>query len=362
MTANLNDDLVKIPQSEVAGSRSSARFSYQKNWALAELIEYHMAGKDYVFAFEFHDDILILDSDTHPSTIEFVQVKTKTTGQKWTVNQLIKSKKGKNGNPDKLSIVGKLYENKKNFNAYSSVLRFVTNAYFTFTTNSITVGNKIDSKEQSKIQTEIKKQLGGSTEIELGDLYFEQSDLSVNGHETHIQGILHKFFESIFGTGHSISVTPWYQAISDQIKSKNDYPPDHVKTFDDLIRNKCITKSEIERFIDRVRESHNNADNWSVVKSLLISEGFSPSDVIKLNKRWNQYTADRMDYDNEALKKLEREIVRELNIYVVSSDDSLDTMIEQIKHNISHQINKVSMLFDNHYVNSIILWQYCEQL
>lgn len=113
MNSTIQSDLIKVPQTETAGSRSPARFAYQRNWALAELIEYHLEGKDYVFAFEFHDDILILDSEVNPSNLQFVQVKTKTTGQKWTVHGLTKSEKGKNGNPEKLSIIGKLYENKK---------------------------------------------------------------------------------------------------------------------------------------------------------------------------------------------------------------------------------------------------------
>src|SRR5690554_7610061 len=170
MNSAIQSDLIKVPQTETSGTRSPARFAYQRNWALAELIEYHLEGKDYVFAFEFHDDILILDSEVNPSILQFVQVKTKTTGQKWSVHQLTTSEKGKNGNPDKLSIIGKLYENKRNFADHSSQLRFVTNAYFSFINPAlITTADQLEKNDQDKITNAIQAQLGtAAVDLKIG--------------------------------------------------------------------------------------------------------------------------------------------------------------------------------------------------
>ena len=361
MVNSLQQDLVNTSQTEVAGSRSPARFAYQRNWALAELIEYHLSGKEYVFAFEFHDDILILDSEVSPSNLQFIQVKTKTTGDKWSVHQLTKSEKGKNNNPDKLSIIGKLYENKKNFAGHNSQLRFVTNAYFSFIPPApVTTADQLETKDQDKISTAIKTQLGIT--IDLSSLHLELSSLSVDDHETHIRGKLHNFFETIFGSGHNIPVSPWYQSISDQIKVKNNYPSEQIKSFDDLIRNKCITKSEIEDFIQRVNKSHNNFDNWDIIKQQLQNDGVNFTDVIKLQRNWKKYTTDRLDYDNNALKNLESAIIKELDTIGSESSPPLNDVIFQVRTNLSSQISKVAALFNSHYVNSIILWQYCERL
>lgn len=359
----IKSDLITIPQTETSGSRSPARFAYQRNWALAELIEYHLDGKDYVFAFEFHDDILILDSESNPSNLQFVQVKTKTTGKKWTIRDLTKSEKGKNGNPDKLSIIGKLYENKINFHAHSSQLRFVTNAYFSFIDPAPkTTANTLEQDDQKKIIHAVQAQLGISY-VDLISLQLEQSSLSVDDHEKHIRGILHNFFEKLFGINHNIAVSPWYQSISDQIKIKNNYPSDQIKNFNDLIRNKCITKSEIEDFVQRVNRSNSSGSgNWGIVKYQLQNEGISFQDLVKLQQGWKKYSADRLDYDNYALKSLESDISHAFNITTFNPDPTLKDVIFNIRNTISTKLAKVTSIFDNHYIDCIILWHYCEQL
>lgn len=362
MSTSIQSDLITVAQTETSGSRSPARFAYQRNWALAELIEYHLKGKDYVFAFEFHDDILILDSEKSPSNLQFVQVKTETTGKKWTINSLTKSEKGKSGNPDKLSIIGKLYENKKNFKGHDSQLRFVTNAYFSFIEPApVTTADKLEKKDQDKITAAVKAQLGVSA-VDLSSLQLEQSSLSVADYEKHIRGILHDFFDELFGSDHNIPVSPWYKSISDQIKVKNNYPPENVKSFDDLIRNKCITKSEIEDFLQRVRSSHNNRNNWDIIKPQLQSEGVNLKELVKLHRSWQKYTTDRLDYDNNALKSLESDIANAVKTIAFSGDPPLKDIISSVRDNISKQLKKVESIFDGHYIDSIILWKYCEQL
>jgi len=362
MQSTIHSDLITVPQTETAGSRSPARFAYQRNWALAELIEYHLEGKDYVFAFEFHDDILILDSEDNPSNLQFVQVKTKTTGQKWSIDQLTKSEKGKNENPDKLSIIGKLYENRKNFSGHSSQLRFVTNAYFSFTDPApITTATQLEKKDQDKITNAVQAQLGTGA-VDLSALKLEQSSLSVDDHEKHIRGILHNFFEELFGSDHNIPVSPWYQSISDQIKVKNNYPSEQIKSFDDLIRNKCITKSEIEDFVQRVNRSHHSNDNWDIIKSQLQTEGLGLQELIKLQRSWQKYTTDRLDYDNNALKNLESDIANAVSAASLGDAPKLKDVILSIRKDIAKKLLKVANIFDSYYIDSIILWQYCEQL
>ncbi|WP_431065726.1 DUF4297 domain-containing protein [Methylotuvimicrobium sp.] len=362
MPSTIQSDLITVSQTEIAGSRSPARFAYQRNWALAELIEYHLEGRDYVFAFEFHDDILILDSEEAPSNLQFVQVKTKTTGQKWSIHDLTKSEKGKNGSPNKLSIIGKLYENKKNFTGHSSQLRFVTNAYFSFTNPApVTTADQLDKKTQDKITNAVQVQLGTIT-VDLSSLQLEQSALSVEDHENHIRGILHNFFEELFGSEHNIPVSPWYQSISDQIRVRNNYPSDRIKSFDDFIRNKCITKSEIEDFVRRVRRSRNSGDNWDIIKSQLQAEGTALQELIKIQRSWKKYTTDRLDYENKALRSLECDIANVVSTISLGDTPALKDVISSVRKRILKKLEKVASIFDSHYVDSIILWQYCEQL
>lgn len=360
MVKALSEELITVPQREIAGSRSSSLFAYQKNWALAKQIEYHLAGNDYVFAFEFHDDVLILDSEANPTNLQFVQVKTKNNGKNWTIKLLTKSEKGKNNNPDKLSIIGKLYENKFNFTNYKSELKFVTNAYFSFGDSvKSTCADTLEHDDQASITTAVQIQLGTSNAIDLGCLFFERSDLSVDDHENHIRGKLHSFFDTLFGDKHNISVSPWYQSISDQIKKRNDFPSDQISSFDNLIRNKCITRSEIEDFIQRVNKSHTTVDYWNILQPQLSSEGYDYKALIRLQRSWKQYATDKLDYDNAALKTLEQKIASEILKYPLST---LSEKVNNVKQNLDTELSKLSYLFDEDYITCIIIWLDCEQL
>lgn len=54
--------LSKLP-SDIGGSTADNGFTFQKNWALMELLELEDSGNSYTIIFDYHDDIEILDSD-----------------------------------------------------------------------------------------------------------------------------------------------------------------------------------------------------------------------------------------------------------------------------------------------------------
>lgn len=358
MANDLKDVLARVPQREIAGARSSALFSYQKNWALSELIKMHLENSEYVFAFEFHDDVLILDSETHPSKLCFVQVKTKNTGSNWTVKQLTKPASSKTLGG--LSIIGKLYENRSKFGQFNSDLRFVTNAHYSFISKmGPTCANTLKSEDQKYIAGAVNDQLKSDVADDLGCLFLDRCALSVDDHENHIRGILQSFFDALFGDDHCIAVSTWYKSISDQIKKKNDYPPNLVASFDDLLRYKCITRSEISQFIDRVKHSMHTLDSLDVILSQLGVEGYDYRAQIRLKKAWRKYATDRLNYDNRVLKSLESKIGNELR---ENSMDLLSDTVRVIKEVLKREISKVNYLYDEDYVTCIIVWIHCEQL
>ena len=80
-------DLTKKKPRETSGASSANRFSYQVNWALSKLIELHKQGKEYLIVLDFHDDVLVADSEAAPTTIDFYQVKTSRI-KDWTLARL----------------------------------------------------------------------------------------------------------------------------------------------------------------------------------------------------------------------------------------------------------------------------------
>ena len=115
-------DLTQKP-ADTSGASSGNRFSFQIDWAFSKLIELHRAGNDYLIFLDLHDDVVVANSETAPSTVDFYQVKT-SKKKEWTEARLTYRKKGKS-----LSILGKLYAHKLSFPSNTGVAVFVSNRH-----------------------------------------------------------------------------------------------------------------------------------------------------------------------------------------------------------------------------------------
>ncbi|MDW9413953.1 DUF4297 domain-containing protein [Sinorhizobium meliloti] len=133
---DIRQDLLKEPQREKGGKLAVERFEYQAAWGLSRILQLYKSGADFGIAFEFHDDVLELDSMSSPTKVAFFQVKTQKTGT-WTLSSISASSgaKGKKtavkpGDPPpekKLSFAAKMYDNYKRFPDHTERLVFVTN-------------------------------------------------------------------------------------------------------------------------------------------------------------------------------------------------------------------------------------------
>ena len=106
--------LIENKPTEKGGAINEERLTFQKDWAICKLIELHKNQEDYLMIFEYHDDILILDSCENPTLISFYQIKTKTTGH-WRTASLLEKQKKPN------SYLGKLFLNRVKFPTIESI-------------------------------------------------------------------------------------------------------------------------------------------------------------------------------------------------------------------------------------------------
>jgi hypothetical protein len=141
------EDLLKVPQRETGGKLAVERFEYQGAWGLSRILELYKSGAEFALAFEFHDDIIELDSIAAPTKVIFYQVKTRATGS-WTLKSISapavtakvpesdKSSLTTDSNIEtskkllankKLSFAGKMYDNYKRFPLNTDKLVFVSN-------------------------------------------------------------------------------------------------------------------------------------------------------------------------------------------------------------------------------------------
>jgi len=112
--------LVNTNPRETSGPRTSNRFEYQKSWSLCKLLNLHLKEQDYLLVLDYHDDVLVLNSEYQPDSICFYQIKTGR--RNWTVNSLTKSKDNNKFN----SILGKLFSNYRMCKEFTRSLVFVS--------------------------------------------------------------------------------------------------------------------------------------------------------------------------------------------------------------------------------------------
>lgn len=346
------DDLINVPQREIAGSRSANAFDFQKDWAFAELLDYHKEDKDYIFIFEFHDDILILNSESNPTSINFCQIKT--ANKNWSITRLTSTE---NKSQSNLSILGKLFLHKLDFPDMNSQLHFISDAAFSFKNDCDKFCYTALSEDHKRqIIEKLNNELNNLENNSFNDLYFTHTHIPVEEHEVFVKGRLNEFLSIYFGEDHSIPLNNIYRTISDQIRTKNNFRANDIITIGDLLNFKCIKKSDITKFLNDLRNTHHKIKPlWSVFENRL--DTFSPFEVAKIKLAWNKYAINKLDANDHLLNELSELIENELN----NIDINANNFINIVKENISEFTMKYSEIFDKYYIIAIILWKSCER-
>ncbi|MVM36522.1 DUF4297 domain-containing protein [Spirosoma sp. HMF3257] len=303
--------LVTSKTRENAGSRSDERFNYQKDLSLYLMIDYYKKVDDFVFLFDFHDDLAIIDSEATPETIEFYQIKTKSKGN-WTLGNLLKTEKDKN------SYLGKLYFNKIVFGQFVKSLSFISNAKYNITLKDETF--KSDSKYEipgrelcdtaideinSKILTELK--LTGAPEFDKL-LTFRVSNLSLTDSKTHCKGALSEMIE-IINPGKPQNVNLTYNKIFNEIRIKTDCVASefNIENLSIIIEKKGITRKQ---FVAQLIEACNYKSieqQWSEIEQKLNVCGLGYFQVKNFKAKFRELSLNELHSPNDTplLKTIE---------------------------------------------------------
>ena len=238
------DKLVQTPRREKSGETGYERYDYQASWGLALIFESHNDLDDYAIAFEFHDDIVRLNSSSVPTRARFYQVKTKLKGH-WTLTDLCARKKAKDKTTLLPSYIGKMFDNYELFPNEADRLSFVSNLPCGLVDASATVccvadcGAEDFAKFLAKLKQECPSARGGTAKL----MHFVRADLSLHDASAHLKGLMQDFVTSQLGTV-IYSPDTLYKAIIEECRTKSKYTGS-INTFDDLIKHKAITKGQV---------------------------------------------------------------------------------------------------------------------
>lgn len=290
--ADLLDDLLAKPQRETAGSDTSSRFDYQKDWAFCQMLRRHMDGADYLVAFEFHDDVVFLEPNTKPAKAEFFQVKTVKSAKPRKLAAL--TARGDKPN----SILGKMFKNFTGIWANHSVrVVLVSNVAFEFADSDLSAA-ALDTKFRDKIIAKLKVELPDFSEDQVNNLHFMITGISIDAMHSFLHGEAMGLFKATFGEGHGFNVHSWVRLLQSEIARKNNYPSDKIASVPELISKKCVDRKFVLDSLTLISGRTRPTFDMSMINTELKGGGWSAPDLIRLNKRIPSVVADYTDATN----------------------------------------------------------------
>jgi hypothetical protein len=294
---SLLDTLTKKKRRESAGSDTAARFDFQKNWALCEMLRRHGDGIEYLVAFEFHDDVLFFTPESTPDSVEFVQVKTSKSPKARTISSLTNATASG-------SILAKLATNTKLVAPPIAVrLVLVSNTPFEFSDVGI-AGSAIAEPHRAKLIKGLTKEFPGTEEETLQKLHFLIANLPIDEMDTFVKGKAVELFEKRFGINFTQNAMSWLRLIQGEIRRKNNYPDDKITNVKDLLDNKCIGRTLIEETLNDVEKQHRPPPDLSAIRSELQKGGWALPSLIKFDKAVARAVADKSDPSNTECQRL----------------------------------------------------------
>lgn len=273
------------------------------------LLEYHEKGDDYLFVFDYHDDLVILNSEASPTKYSFFQIKAKEKGY-WQLNALVKPRKGKES--DILpSILGKMHDHLQNFATATESLTFLSNTKLSVKLKGVKTPKQYEKVNLAKLGNDTCRIVKTALEKELGPgkfladffniTFFASHALSVNDSSTHTKGKLSEFLNKR-ARGKKYNAESVYQNILDEVKRKSN-DSSVIADFDELKERKGIGRSTLEEVLLLIGERKDYEQIWLTVHNDLKSEGVNASDIFQLKDLWKKLEVERMDPTNRTLQQ-----------------------------------------------------------
>jgi hypothetical protein len=359
---NLKNTIIENKPRENAGARSSSRFDYQKDWSICQLLDFHNEKSDYLFVFDYQEDLMIMDSESNPQKVSFYQIKGKKNKAYWTLTELLKSPDSKK-NEILLSIIGKLYDCKLKTQNSTESLNFVSNIGFKVGDKEF---NSLDKKEiciielnesdKQKINNKLtqehpSEEIGGFEEI----TFLKVVELNLDDSPTYTKGKIADFLDERYPkTKHNIPLI--YQHLFNEVKRKSNYNKD-ILSYEDLIQCKGIGKIAFQEMLDICGASKDFDYAWRNIETILSNEGIKFSRIKKIKKSWDKVEIERMEPNNSIIKSIVKKLSSLINSALDNNlldDDTLLECVDKIMMEYKKQAVNQS-IYDDNFIEAIIL-------
>lgn len=350
----LLDILINTEPREKSGQEVLRRFDYQIAWGIRHLLELYEGNEDFALAFEFHDDILVVNNSNNPDECRFYQVKTKKSG-KWTLNALLKREHGENGL--KSSIAGKMYDHIAKFGESVKEVVFVSNQPSNFlnieSENIRFCFAEATPKDFKEFKDVLKKECKELKDNQPELFHYELSELQLNNFEIIIRGRLTEFIERTCGDI-QYNVAGIFKAIKDECQRKSRPLPLEARTCEQILPLKFVTRDTVNNWIYELRRKAAQKSNWQEVSIDL--NDIPAIEKLRLRDEWRHYEANNFSQTDSHLA-LQRLIQGKLAISEYDNSSSLYEMVKCIFSNMRAEARALDPSLSDIYLKAGILFE-----
>ena len=322
---------MKLPY-DLSGEMSKNRFKNEILWGMHKILEIYTNEEDFNMVFDY-----VCDIEVHwkNGKYEFYQVKTSNSGEAYTQNKLTTIGK------KEMSVLAKLYILKKNFsgNRENIQIALVSNKPFKDSNNKLYNStekleyNFLDDNVKLQIEESLKKELNIDT-VDLNNFNFIYTSIDLMNPKNTLTGELVNFFNDVLKVQIKKPAV-LYSVLADKISQKAEYEM-KANTYDDLIKNKAITKKDIDELFNKHREISNNA----VEKAKNNIEKMCTDSYMRKTKMIVALSSVVSNLSiSKDLQKLEQEIIGFINNNITVLDTNFENVIKVLYEKYKDKFN-----------------------
>lgn len=315
-------NVLRTPQREQSGSDSYNRFEYQTHWIVYHIINQLNQKSQCIVFCEFQDDMSQSNSGVDDK-YDFYQIKTKEENKEWTLSEISKKEKNKDGTPKK-SFLGHIFYSFLQFADNCSNCFFISNNKFDSEIRSwqaciedgyLLKSDNPDLYKKIRCRIEEEYKLDALTNFDeiydkfIQNTYIQKSDLQLETFENQVSG---KFFEFIQDKTIPANTANLIlkQIISD-VRKKSKKKIDIPISFKSLVGQKGIRISDIDT---KITIDISNTGEYDQFETFLKSSGLNEVSIKRIIEEKRIFDVRWLKIDDLLFQKIViaiREIIHE---------------------------------------------------
>lgn len=294
--------VLTVEQREQAGSDSYNRFEYQVHWIVCHIIGKLQEDAECIVFCEFHDDMAEFSPNTQQ--YQFFQIKTKEDSSNWTIAEMSKREKKKDGGYKK-SFLSFIFYNYLIFGAECSHCHFVSNndfdkevslwqSYIEDEKKLQTENNKLYEKIKDRIKNEFTNDMPSNFDSIFDEFiqrtFVHKSELQLTTYDTQTIG---KFFNHLADKNiPSNTANLIFQQLLNDVRKRVKKKIKAPISMKSLVEKKGVDIAQISKKIDG---NIKNSGNYDAFHCSLIAEALPDNDIRRIEAAKTLHDARWLD-------------------------------------------------------------------